>query len=119
MHFRAPIQEKIKAKVFKTSTKFLGLLQRWTRLQFKLLDPLSLSPGVLRCCWCVGAWSIVLLGGLLDFWRRPLLGQVPCVGRRCPQRRRLPGRVTLALKKKLVERGTLRTKLGIVTLLAI
>ena len=45
---------KLPARLFKTSTKFLGLLQRWTRLQFKLLEPLSLSPVysitlVLRC----------------------------------------------------------------------
>ena len=40
------------------------------------LIPLSLSPGVLRCRWCFGAWSIVLLVGLLDVRRRLLLGQV-------------------------------------------
>ena len=29
------------------------------------LEPLSLSPDVLRCRWCFGAWSVVLLVGLL------------------------------------------------------
>ena len=48
-----------------------------TSLQVKLLEPLSLSPGVLRCRWCFGARSVVLLVGLLDVRGCLLLGQVP------------------------------------------
>ena len=48
-----------------------------TSLQVELLEPLSLSPGVLCWHWCFGAWSVVLLVGLLDVRRCLLLGQVP------------------------------------------
>ena len=92
-----------------------------TSLQVKLLEPLSLSPGVLRCRWCFGAWSVVLLVGLLDVRAvpspRPGSSQSRYVGRWFPQvlvvgvlSGDVSLRVTPALKKELEEQGTSANK---------
>ena len=39
-------------------------ITKWTKLQVKLLGPLSLSPGVLRCRWCFGALSFWLVSSM-------------------------------------------------------
>ena len=46
--------------MFENSVRIQIFIANNDELTGPTLEPMSLSPGVLRCRWCLGAWSVVL-----------------------------------------------------------